>query len=516
MEPDQPLVAQVSACGPSTSRRLFLSAALVGLSRKTDRPITGSFVDDSERAGHRIRSRGPFRAPTEELRVPLVIVGGGMAGLSAAWRLLKRGFRDFLLLEMEDRLGGVSRWGENEVSAYPWGAHYVPVPGPKATLIRELLEDLGVLAGGRFDERCLCHSPQERLFLHGRWQEGIEPVVGATTRDREQYRRFHDRLEELRLTGQFTIPMERGARASPLDRLSMADWLRRERFDSPYLLWYVNYCCRDDYGALAEDVSAWAGIHYFAAREPEEKGPLTWPEGNGWIVRRLQERLRGHARTGALVWRIARHGNRLRVFTETAVCTAEAVIFAAPTFLAAYLIEEAPRVMRLEYSPWLTANLTLDRWPRERAGEPAWDNVIYDSPALGYVVATHQRLGWRPERSVWTYYWALAEGPPARNRKLLLETGWHYWKEAILNDLGRAHPDIRACVSRIDIMRLGHAMPRPVPGFIFSEERRRLAASDGNLWFAHSDLSGFSIVEEAQYRGVEAADRALRRLGGGR
>jgi hypothetical protein len=32
----------------------------------------------------------------------------------------------------------------------------------------------------------------------------------------------------------------------------------------------------------------------------------------------------------------------------------------------------------------------------------------------------------------------------------------------------------------------------------------------GNIFFANSDLSGFSIFEEAQYRGVEAAKSALR------
>jgi len=509
-------VAQASACDRPSSRRRFLSAALIGLTPKTDRPLAGAFVNESDRAGHRLRSRGPFRAPFEEVRVPLVIVGGGMAGLAAAWRLQKRGFGDFILLEMEDRLGGVSRWGESDITAYPWGAHYVPVPGTKATLIRELLEDLGVLVGGKFEERYLCHSPQERLYLHGRWQEGLEPAVGVTARDRDQYRRFNERLDEFRASGQFTIPLERGARPSPLDRISMADWLRQEGFTSPYLRWYVNYCCRDDYGALLEDTSAWAGIHYFAAREPEEKGPLTWPEGNGFIVRRFEQRLARHTRTGALVYRIARQGRRLQVFTESAVYTAEAVIFAAPTFLAAYLIEGAPPVTRFEYSPWLTANLTLERWPRERASEPAWDNVIYDSPALGYVVATHQALGRRPPRTVWTFYWALAHGAPARNRKLLLEADWHYWKEAILNDLARAHPDIRACVTRLDIMRMGHAMARPAVGFIFSEQRQRLAAFEGNLLYANSDLSGFSIIEEAQYRGVTAAERALQRLGGRR
>ena len=529
MEPDHALVPELRSLtvaarkaelsrererAVGASRRRFLGAALVGLSSKAERPIAGSFVNESDRAGHRLRSRGPFRAPVEEVRVPLVIVGGGMAGLSAARRLVKRGFRDFVLLEMEERLGGVSRWGENEITAYPWGAHYVPVPGPKSVLIRELLEDLGVLVNGRFEERYLCFSPQERLYLHGRWQEGLEPAVGVTARHREQYRRFEERIERFRASGQFTIPMETGARPSPLDRLSVADWLRQEGLDSPYLSWYVNYACRDDYGAQAEDVSAWAGIHYFAAREPEEKGPLTWPEGNGWIVRRLQERLARYARTGAMVYRIAPQGQRWRVLTEGAAYLAEAVIFAAPTFLLPYLVENAPSMGRFEYSPWLTANLTLERPPRQGDLEPAWDNVIYDSPALGYVVATHQSLRSRSARTVWTFYWALAQGPSARNRKLLLDTDWHYWKEAILNDLAWAHPDIRACVSRIDIMRMGHAMVRPTVGFIFSEERRRLAALDGGLLLANSDLSGFSIIEEAQYRGVRAAERALERLGG--
>jgi glycine/D-amino acid oxidase-like deaminating enzyme len=499
-------------------RRRFLGVALAGLWPKTDRPISGSFVNESDRAGHRLRSRGPFATPTRRVRVPLVIVGAGMAGLSAAWRLDKRGFRDFVLLEMEKQAGGVSRWGENEITAYPWGAHYVPVPGPKSLLIRELLEDLGVLSNGKWDEYRLCFSPQERLYIHGRWQDGIEPNLAATRRDHDQYRRFEQRMREFRASGAFTIPLEREGREpeGPLDRISMADWLRLEGFDSPYLAWYVNYACRDDYGAASSVASAWAGIHYFAAREPDEKGPLVWPEGNGWIVRRLEKRLADYLRTGSMVCRIVPDGAHLRVLTETVEYVAECVIFAAPTFLAPYLIENAPPVSHFEYSPWLTANLVIERPPREPGIEQAWDNVVYDSPTLGYVVATHQSLHTYQERNVWTFYWALSDGPAARNLKLLLSTDWHYWKEAILDDLARAHRDIRQCVSRIDIMRLGHAMVRPTVGFLSSEERRRVAHLNGPLLFAHSDLSGFSIIEEAQYRGVTAADRALARLGGSR
>jgi hypothetical protein len=478
--------------------------ALVGLSAKAERRIDGQFVNDGFPLGHRLRDHAAFAAPKRSQKIGIVIVGGGIAGLTAAWRLHKKGFRDFVVLEMEPDAGGNSRWGQNEITAYPWAAHYVPVPGPHETLARELFEDLGVFADGKWDERRLCFSPQERLFLHGRWQEGIEPETAATDRDREDYRRFQSMVDERRASQEFTIPMARGAKPSALDKMSMRQWLDANRFTSPYLNWYIDYACRDDYGALATETSAWAGIHYFASREPEEKGPLVWPEGNGWIVRQLTERLKPFLHTNSPVYRIS--GNR--VLTEGVEYIAERIVFAAPTFLAPYIVEGAANP-GFVYSPWLTANLTLDRVPSE---DTAWDNVIYDSPALGYVNATHMSLRSQIDRTVWTFYWALAHKPPAEMRKLLLEKDWMYWREAILHDLSRAHPNIRDCVSRIDIMRIGHAMRRPVPGFLGEMD---VQPKKGPLIYANSDLSGFSIFEEAQYRGVTAAERALREIGRG-
>ena len=98
------------------------------------------------------------------------------------------------------------------------------------------------------------------------------------------------------------------------------------------------------------------------------------------------------------MYRVARDGRTLRVFTEQTEYIAEAVIWAAPTFLASYIIEGAPRAEGFQYSPWLTANLTLDRIPARRGSEPAWDNVIYDSPTLGYVNATHMSLATHIDR----------------------------------------------------------------------------------------------------------------------
>ncbi|MBB4638268.1 FAD-dependent oxidoreductase [Longimicrobium terrae] len=506
------------------SRRAFLGAAaasavaapFVACAPKTERAVAGGFVDDGGARAHRLRDRAAVPAVRRTERVPLVIVGGGIAGLSAAWRLRKRGFTDFVLLELEDHAGGNARGGKDEISAYPWAAHYVPVPDTGATLVRELFEELGVLRDGTWDERTLVSSPRERIHRWGVWHEGLENALVETTADRDEMLRFRDEMTAMRATGQFTVPSARGARPSPLDGVSMAAWMDARGFRSPGLRWYVDYATRDDYGSRAADTSAWAGIHYFSARpvDDDEHGPLTWPEGNGWITARLLERVGAHVRTGMPVHRVEALGSGMRVLAGDAEFRADAVIWAAPSFLAPHVVQGAPRV-RFDYSPWLTANLVLERWPAERGFEPAWDNVIHGSPGLGYVVATHQTYAVQPERTVWTYYHALSDVPPAEARKLLLRRGWAEWKDAILADLERAHPDIRACVSRVDIMRMGHAMVRPTPGFLADPGRRALVDADGPVFYAHSDLSGLSLFEEAQHCGVTAADRAMTRLGRG-
>ena len=505
----------------SLTRREFVAGligapALIGLTRKAPRTIAGGFVDDGMARGHMLRDGTSHDTPRERKRVGVAIVGGGIAGLSAAWELERRGLRDFVVLELSSQAGGNAHSGENDVSAYPWAAHYVPVPGTRATLVRELFEELGVLHDGEWEERYLCFSPQERLFMHGEWHAGIEPDFAMSRVERDEFGRFADLMAAHRASGQFTIPSALGLdRSSPLDRLSMAEWLRDQRLTSPAMTWYANYACRDDFGASLERTSAWAGIHYFASRDPDELGPLTWPEGNGWIVKRLMAKLASFVEMNAPVSRVRREGRRWRLTTPLTDYDAGGVIWAAPAFVAPYVVDELHNERHrtsFVYSPWLTANLTLGRWPQERGIPPAWDNVIYDSPGLGYVVATHQSLRTFEERTVWTYYHAFAELTPEAARRELVSRDWSYWREKILDDLARAHPDIRECVSRIDVLRLGHAMIRPTVGFLSAPERARPTPLP-HFFRAHSDQSGLSLFEEAQYHGVMAARQALSTVG---
>jgi hypothetical protein len=506
-------------------------------------PFSGRVVGASSHLGHLLKG-DHWPRPRAERRVPVVIVGGGLAGLSAGWKLQKAGFDDFEILELEGEAGGNARFGQNAVSAFPWGAHYVPFPTRESRAVRELLHELGAITGydaaGRpiFEETYVCNAPEERLYIHGKWQEGLLPLTAASRDDLAQFDRFQEIVAGYRdfrdPAGRpgFAIPMEESSRDAgllALDHLSMRDFLLEHELDSKPLHWYVDYCCRDDYGSHAGDVSAWAGVHYFASREGESATPsettlLTWPEGLGWIARRLRGTLARHIGTDSLVFRIDEAAGG-RVFVDayrpadgSAVrLVADDLVLACPSFLARFLVPglERPLATSLaafEYAPWMVANLTLDAFPLQRAGVPiAWDNVIYDSPSLGYVAATHQSLQSRPRATVLTFYHVVAGRPTADRRRELASARWAGWVDFILRDLSRPHPEIRGLVANLDMMLWGHAMICPRPGFMWGEARQRVAGHRGRILFANSDVSGFSIFEEAQYRGVFAAEEILRR-----
>jgi monoamine oxidase len=504
----------------------------------------GALLAPRHDVGHRLRDGGLPRA-TETRRRSVVIVGGGIGGLSAAWRFRRAGFDDFELIELEASPGGNARWGENAVSAFPWGAHYLPLPTRESRAVRFLLADLGLLQGDpeaaapRYAERHLCFAPHERLYRDGAWHDGLVPLARTGESERDQWRRFQARMDEFkRLRGAdgrkaFALPMalsSRDPKLLALDRVSMRDWLAAEGFTSGIVHWSVNYACRDDYGCDYRQVSAWAGIHYFASRDAQAQDAdpetvLTWPEGNGWIVKRMLERWTPPVTTGALVHRVEARARDALVEAylpaedRSVAIAAQQVVWAAPLAFAARALAtgdgrlvEALRTF--DSAPWLVANLTLAESPRDRHGAPlAWDNVLHDSPALGYVVATHQDLASRRGATVLTYYWPLCDEAPPQARRRLLETPREAWAERILADLARPHPEIRETVRTLDVFANGHAMARPRPGSVWSAARLRIERGAGRVHFAHSDASGFSLFEEAQYRGVAAAERVLASLG---
>ena len=532
-------------------RRDFLAAAALplGLASCGNAPaITGGFVGVAVERGHLLqRKSGALPSPSVTYKTRVLIVGGGVAGLAAARALRLRGLDDMALLELEDTAGGNSRGGVVNGIACPLGAHYLPVPGDNAPDVQNLLEELGLRqrVAGRwvYNERTLCHSPQERLFVGdsaaGEWHDGLLPqpgTVGVDAAALADYRRFAEQVQSASKAALFTIPVSNSPVADELlawDAMTFEAWLNQQHLYSPALRWYLDYCCRDDYGAGIRAVSAWAGLHYFASRHgfsasggdtplDKEAGVLTWAEGNGWLSRKLASPLGDRLRTGRIVLRVdaGKHGvtvDALNAITQQIErWQADHCIVALPLFVAARVVHNPPAALlqaaqHLRYAPWLVANLHLTSALLDRPGAaPSWDNVIYTPNAsiasggqtLGYVDARHQALDRVPGATVLTHYRAFGIDPT--QRQLLYDKPWTHWKDTVLAELAVPHPDLPAKVSRIDVMRYGHAMSVPVPGTRADTALCALQQPQGRLQFAHSDLSGYSVFEEAFAQGHRA------------
>ena len=503
-------------------------------------PVAGEIVGANLTVGHILREMRNVEVPADNWEnVKVAIIGGGAAGLSAAYKFKKENFNDFLLLELEDKIGGTAQSGTAGFVPYPWGAHYLPVPFQENTDLVALLDEMNLTEGRNaageivVREEFLCREPEERVFFKGRWYEGLYLHVGESEEEKRQFAEFPKQVDawvnwrDAQGKRAFVLPVadcSRDAEVLALDKISFGDWLRQRGFTSERLFWYCDYACRDDYGLKLDQTSAWAGLFYFCSRVRQsgvESQPfITFTEGNGRFINFLFDKIKDKTRLKTVVLEIVPHEKGVDVVylnTETQEVRglrAEKAIFAAPVFTAKYLIRDfkqaAPAfVGEFEHNAWFVANLFLKDRPKPRFAKDfplAWDNVLYESPSLGYVNSTHQK-GLDYGAAVFTYYYPMCHEPQARAK--LFALSHQELADIVLTDLARAHTGIRELTERIDVMRWGHAMISPRPNFLWSGVRDEAQKPFRNIHFAHSDLSGIALFEEAFYHGVRAAKEVL-------
>ena len=382
--------------------------------------IEGGFADPNPILAHALRRpRIDLSRYSESKRdvYDTIIVGGGLSGLTALWKLKMAGVERVMLLEVGGRCGGTSISGTLNGVVFPWGAHYIHMPRPEAQCVHELLGDIGVIEGyvarnwPLVESGAILHWPHERLFINGEWQDGLESLSGSSVVEKEDLLGFRDMMLRFALQKgrdgktAFTLPLHYSSqdpRPLSLDRISFSTYLRDNGFNSRSLKWLTNYACRSNYGSLSNQVSAWAGIHYFACRHYDYRLKytypahiLTWPEGNARLVSGIMSRVdEDQIRTHTLAMRIDKIGRQfgvaaLNVATdESALLRAKSVVYAGKLHTVPYVFPNLPEdqhtaLRRIEYSPWLVAAIQLNEAARLTATYR--NNVLFDSPSLGYI-----------------------------------------------------------------------------------------------------------------------------------
>ena len=522
--------------GEKYSRKDFLKTVLLGgmmlpflqYCGKKVKTLLLKITGTDHVLGHQLWAKD-FPQFSEVIHTKYLIVGGGISGLSACRFFNQNNEKDYLLLEMENHIGGNSSNGQNKFSKFPLGAHYLPLPNKENTEIIEFLTECGICQGMEetgepvLDEYQMTFPQQEKLFYKNSWQNDIVPQKGITAEVQKEFNRFFKLMDEMRQKKDalgnywFAIPVHDSSKedeAIKLEKIFFKDWLKEHDYKSEELLWLLDYSCRDDYGLGIDYVSAWAGIHYFAGRKNNwskkyKDQVFTWAEGNARLTKHFEKYTEDKKLSGHLVFDV-KINDKVEVLSfdniakKTKKIIAEKVLLATPQFVNERILNHK-KAASFQYVPWLLTTITLKN---EFGGdeELAWDNVIYGSLGLGYIDDQHQNLNQIMGEKVITYYRSFSTSDCRKARKKLYSMKEAELKTLVLDDLKKAHPLIEDFILEMQFHKIGHAMIAPIPDQIFGEKTKAAKESiEGKIFFAHSDLSGISIFEEAFYQGLRTA-----------
>lgn len=490
--------------------------------------------DDNSARGHLVRAELNTETLHRTHEIETLIIGSGISGLSTAWFLEKKNYKKYLVLEADHRVGGNAAFAENELSQYPLGAHYLPIIRNDDPELLAFLQEIGVVTGIKgglpiYNEEYLCHAPSERLFIKGRWQEGLIPQYAGDQTQLAEMKNFLEYVEVLRnkkgRDGRFlfSIPVDQSSTDpewTKLDSLKFTDFLNAKGWNGEYLTWYVNYCCRDDFGLNAEQTSAWAGLHYFCSRNgkafnSEVQSVLTWPQGNGFLVQQLTTRLSKKVQTEATVRKVIRKKNHFEVYysdaeLKTVLVRCKHLVYAIPKAVVKYIQPELELGSKTESYPWLVTNIQLKKSALDAKLSLCWDNVRFGSESLGYINSSHQLLQQNPDEVNITFYYSFSnESPSALRRELGAKSETELFS-LVVKELVRMHPNVEPAIQSVHVKLWGHGMIAPRPGYIWGARLKNNSLEPRDIIFAHTERAGVSVFEEGFHQGLNAASRILK------
>ena len=443
----------------------------------------------------------------ETLSADTLIVGGGIAGLSAATALKGT---DFLLCELSDRLGGTSSFYEQDGLTFAQGAHYdLAYPANYGEDVLAMLESLNVIEYQSWkdnwsfkDEQFIINNRREsRCFQDGMYRQ--EVLQSGPLKEE-----FLKLVESH--SGQMLMPTRLISEAyHGLNEVTFLDFLRGKMALDDDFVRGLDYHMLDDWGGTASQVSALAGIHYFACRPyySQVVDLFSPPSGNGYFIDKMaaqhnsEQLLPRHLvkslveEKGTFKAEIVDVANR-----KVKEVRAAKVIYAGNKHALKYIMPEQYSLFeKNSYAPWLVLNFVLNNDLNDIG---FWQNemIMEDQTFMGFVDSNLQHGDTNGKR-VLTAYYCLPPGSREdlrnveANREVIVEKTLGYLNAYFKKDL-------TASVEKVFIKVMGHAMPIPTPGFLLAD--KNLERKYPGLTFAGVDNGRLPLLFEAMDSGIQA------------
>ncbi len=466
-------------------------------------PIVIDGEDNS--VAHRVRVGERFPTPLPSKKCDVVIIGGGVSGLTAAYELRDA---NFLLIEKESKLGGHARRNSWNGIYYSEGAAYFAEPEGE---IEEFYGDVGL-------HLKQVPKPVDSIFAGKKlvtdiWDDGLKKLPYSDKAIKGFIKFKHD-LENLSPLP--TLPVEKtDPETMKLDLISFAEYLK------PYgneLVEFMNLYCRSALGGTVDQVSAYWGLNFYSG----EIIPIyTLPGGTATLAEILNKKINnageGRIITGATVVNIESKGEKEVWVTyvkdgSTETVSAKCAIVAIFKHFAKRIVkglpsEQSAAMWSMRYQPYLVVNILLNGAPYR----DSYDTWVKDAQFTDFIVADWIDGNLKRSNSVLTVYQPVDIG----KRYLLLE-GEQIKKMVVgmVNELEMVAPGMSKSIEEVRAFRWGHPMVLSSVGAL-TKIRPYATKPLGNILFAHSDSQMAAAVECAVWEGKKNA-RTARKIVAGR
>jgi hypothetical protein len=432
---------------------------------------------------HQVRDGHQFDRPSSSARVDIVIVGGGIAGLSAAYFL--RG-KDWLLLEKEDHFGGNAYQEEFDGQPFATGSAYSYRGDEGDQLAAEIGLKLPLV---NMADPTLVNS----TYVPDTWKAGItqlpypKEVVASFVKFRED-----------------VLKMKISERMAELDALPFSNFTGGY---APEVQQWWDIFGPSNWGATSKDTSAFVGLYnandIFTGGDGKR---AILPGGLGCITHKLVEvlqpkykdRMLGDAAVVAVVQE--KDAVNVTYFRDGKLSTvsAKAVLLCTQKHITSRIVlglpsEQITAMRRTRYAPYPVVNLIFDKPVYNRG----YDNWCPGNSFTDFIVAdwtVRNNPGYKQKNNILSFYAPLREEQRAT---LLTEEGCKTFAARVLTDFQKVLPEFNADPVEIRIYRRGHPMFMSTPGQ-YTTNRLATAHPMDRIFFGNADSGGpESLTSEA-------------------
>jgi len=440
--------------------------------RPTDSPIAeGEHFD----VCHQLRDGHHFERPSSTAKSDVVIVGGGVAGLSAAYFLQGK---DWLLLEKEDHFGGNAYEEKFDGQAFSTGSAYA-YRGDEGD---QLASEIGL-------KLPLVNKPDPTLvnktYVPDTWKTGISqlPYPKEVV---DSFKKFREDV----------LKMDVHGRMAELDRLPFSQFTSAY---APEVQQWWDIFGPSNWAATSKDTSAYVGLYnakdLFVGGDGKR---AILPGGLGCITHKLVELLQPKYRERMLlkasVVAVVPEKESVSVTYlrdgKLATITAKAVLICTPKHITSRMVQSLPdaqraAMRRTRYAPYPVVNLIFDK-PVYNRGYDNWcpGNCFTDFIVADWTV--RDTPGYQQKNNILSFYTPLREEQRAT---LLTEEGAKNLAARVLSDFQKVLPEFNVDPIEVRIYRRGHPMFLSTPGQ-YTQNRIAAAQPLDRIFFGNADSGG--------------------------